>query len=125
VRVSFLHAWHLWLQGQPTAPLLLWGHPILWWGRAGKVAEYLGALTAIVDIVGAQRLAAFGESLKHRSQEAEEQHLAAVVSRAGQTFQELREYFWYVMSNMSSRRNRTYNGIPLRRTKRVRGMGGQ
>ncbi|MGW1071503.1 hypothetical protein [Streptomyces sp. NPDC002537] len=60
--MSFLHAWHLWWQGRPVQDLILWGHPILFWGRVGKTAEYLGALLAVVDIIGSERLGTFGES---------------------------------------------------------------
>lgn len=65
--VGLLEAWHTWSAGQPTGDLLLWKLPILWWGRIGKLAQFAGALTVILDLVGPERLRAWGRSLHRRS----------------------------------------------------------
>ena len=61
--VTLLQAWTGWFNGQLGPDHLLWGVEILWWGRVGKVAQFVGALTVIVEIVGADRLRTFGNSL--------------------------------------------------------------
>jgi len=42
--VTYLEAWRLWRSGQSTSDLMLWGHAMLWWGRAGKLAQFAGEL---------------------------------------------------------------------------------
>lgn len=61
--VGFWEAWQLWAAGSPIQPLVLWGQPILWWGRIGKIAQFAAGLVIILDLVGAERLRAWA----HRS----------------------------------------------------------
>jgi hypothetical protein len=42
----------------------LWGIRVLWWGRLGKLAQLLGALTIVIEIIGPTRLRSFGASLR-------------------------------------------------------------
>jgi hypothetical protein len=62
--VTYWQAWSLWLDGKPTTDLRMWGEPMLVWGRVGKVLQFLGALTVIVDIIGPDRLRRFGQDLR-------------------------------------------------------------
>jgi hypothetical protein len=41
----------------------MWGHPIWWWGRVGKVLQFLAAFTIIAEIIGAEQIRTFGHSL--------------------------------------------------------------
>ena len=63
--VTLAQAWHhWWTVGQlDSETTLLWGHRLLWWARAGKVAQAVGGLTIIAEIIGAERLRAFGNSM--------------------------------------------------------------
>jgi hypothetical protein len=66
--VSYLEAWQRWFAGQEIDPQLrLWFMSILWWGRVGKIATFIGGLTIILDLVGAERLQSIG---KHPSKMA-------------------------------------------------------
>jgi hypothetical protein len=65
-QVSWWQAWELWWSGTPLQGYVLWGLPILWWGRIGKLAQFAGGLVAIIDIVGLQRLTAWAEWLRSR-----------------------------------------------------------
>jgi hypothetical protein len=61
--VSYLEAWTLWLSGNQVQDSLLWGVKILWWGRIGKLIQFMAALTIIAEIIGPDRLRLFGNSM--------------------------------------------------------------
>ena len=61
--VGYFEAWAAWWQG-PTQHLVLWGHSILFWGRLGKVVQFVAALAIVVEILGPQRLRSVGVALK-------------------------------------------------------------
>jgi len=55
--VGYFEAWGLWFSGQEVDPQArLWFMGLLWWGRAGKIAAFLGGLTVILDLIGSERL---------------------------------------------------------------------
>jgi hypothetical protein len=74
--VSFWQAWGLWFDGQSVAGYRLWGLPVLWWGRIGKLAQFTGGLAAIIDIVGIARISAWGERLRALSIERQRRTFA-------------------------------------------------
>jgi hypothetical protein len=86
--VDLLEAWRLWGSGQPTADLVLWGLPILWWGRIGKLAQFAGALTVVLDLIGPARLRAWGRAL-HPG--AADDRLRDALARTGRVAQLLAE----------------------------------
>ena len=45
----------------------MWGWPLLAWGRLGKVLQFLAGLTVVLDLVGPDRLRAFGGRLRGQS----------------------------------------------------------
>jgi hypothetical protein len=49
------------------ARLQLWGMPILWWGRIGKLAEFTAGLVVVLDLIGPDRLRAFGLRSQERA----------------------------------------------------------
>jgi len=60
-RISYFEAWGDWFAGQQVDPQYqLWFLNILWWGRLGKIAAFLGGLTVILDLVGPERLRRWG-----------------------------------------------------------------
>jgi hypothetical protein len=63
--VSLFGAWHLWWSGKSLTGTTLWGLNIIWWGRIGKLLEFLAAYGVIVEIAGPERLRKYGESLTH------------------------------------------------------------
>lgn len=63
IEMTLAQAWGYWLCGQQLAHATLWGFPILWLGRAGKIAQFVGAAMVLAEIIGPARIQAFGESL--------------------------------------------------------------
>jgi hypothetical protein len=62
---DLFHSWSQWLAfsgGERS----LWGHNVAWWGRVGKVLELFAGLAVLAEIIGAERLRAFGDATKHR-----------------------------------------------------------
>jgi hypothetical protein len=61
---EYLDAWHGWASGQPILSHELLGISILWWGRIGEIAVFLGGLTVVLDLIGPERLRAVGNITK-------------------------------------------------------------
>lgn len=61
--VGLLEAWRLWSEGKSLTDYELWGLSILWWGRAGKVIQFLGGLTILLDLLGPERLRRWGQGM--------------------------------------------------------------
>ncbi|MEV4356530.1 hypothetical protein [Nonomuraea sp. NPDC049625] len=61
--ISYFDAWQLWLQGRPTIGSDLFGVPMLWWGRTGKILSFVAGTVVIIDLVGVEKLARYGERL--------------------------------------------------------------
>jgi hypothetical protein len=40
--ISYFDAWRLWLEGRSTLGNNLFGVPMIWLGRAGKIAAFIG-----------------------------------------------------------------------------------
>jgi hypothetical protein len=60
---QLLDAWSVWIAGSKTEALPLWGSTVIWWGRAGKAAEFAAGLAIIAEIIGTERLRSYGRSL--------------------------------------------------------------
>jgi hypothetical protein len=61
VAIGYLEAWRTWLAGQqPSGDAVMWFMSIRWWGRAGKMAAFIGGATVILDLVGSARLKTIG-----------------------------------------------------------------
>ncbi|WP_214317563.1 hypothetical protein [Nonomuraea sediminis] len=54
--ISLIDAWGLWLDGKSTLGYSLFGIPMVWIGRAGKIVSFLSALAVVLEIVGVERL---------------------------------------------------------------------
>lgn len=61
--IDLFGAWRIWMSGELDHMLILWGFPLYWWARVGKILQFIGALTVIAEIIGAERLRAFGYSM--------------------------------------------------------------
>lgn len=59
--------WGRWIVGEQLADTRLWGWPLLGWGRAGKVLQFLAGLTVVLDLIGPEPLRAFGARLREQS----------------------------------------------------------
>jgi hypothetical protein len=91
-------AWQLWFGGQTLdGDWLLWGLQIRWWGRIGQIVQLVSALAIFAEIVGAERLQAFGRSL-HSSLSVEK--LSRIVKDSISYTTELQDY----MLNRSDRK---------------------
>jgi len=56
-------AWWKWSHHQAITDDPLWGQPVWWWGRAGKLVQFFGALTIVFDLIGPARLRNLGQFL--------------------------------------------------------------
>jgi hypothetical protein len=60
--VTYVEVWEHWASGSPDNEcLVLWGLPLLWWGRLGKLVAFVGSLLIVADIVD---LKGFEQSLR-------------------------------------------------------------
>jgi hypothetical protein len=60
--VGYFEAWATWFNGQEVDPHAnMLGVPMLWWGRAGNIATFVGGATVLLDIIGPERLRAWGQ----------------------------------------------------------------
>lgn len=62
--VNLVQAWGLWIHGQLLDTHLLWGIKILTWERFGKVLSFVSGIVVITEIIGHERFANWGKSLK-------------------------------------------------------------
>lgn len=62
--MNLLEAWRLWGQGSQLESATLWGLSLLWWGRIGKLLQFAGALTVVLDLIGPGPLRRAGELLR-------------------------------------------------------------
>ena len=67
--VGYFEAWSAWANGS-TEQLTLWGHTMLFWGRAGKIVQFAAALAIVAEILGPERIRAYGASMKTVSLES-------------------------------------------------------
>lgn len=64
VDFTLREALYFWWSGGSLSGSSIHGVQILWVGRAGKVLQYIGALTILIDIIGPRKLVAIGISLR-------------------------------------------------------------
>ncbi|HEY9699447.1 MAG TPA: hypothetical protein V6D10_19470 [Trichocoleus sp.] len=62
--INIVQAWTLWLSGHLSSHATIWGVSIFWWGRLGKMMQFVGAITIIADIIGPEKIRRFGTSLQ-------------------------------------------------------------
>jgi hypothetical protein len=55
--------WSRWLSGRGASGASLWGAPVLWWGRWGKLLEFAAGLAVVLDLIGPEPLRAFGHRM--------------------------------------------------------------
>jgi hypothetical protein len=58
---DLLRAWGVWLDGLPTSGLTLAGWPMPYWGRSGKLLQFLGGLIVLLDLADAEKLRERGD----------------------------------------------------------------
>ena len=56
---GLVKAWSMWVNGRLSPSDLVFGVPILWWGRFGKVADFLAAILLIWDAGTSRWIRAF------------------------------------------------------------------
>ncbi|MGK7897626.1 MAG: hypothetical protein AB4372_29430 [Xenococcus sp. (in: cyanobacteria)] len=61
---NLIEVWKIWFEGSSLDGITLWGISMRWWARIGLLAQYFGALTIIVEVIGPDRLNEFGKNLK-------------------------------------------------------------
>jgi hypothetical protein len=65
--IGYLEAWGRWFAGQEVDPQAEFGFmSVLWWGRVGKIATFIGGLTVILDILGPWCLRELSKRLRRR-----------------------------------------------------------
>jgi hypothetical protein len=88
-QVSWWQAWELWWSGKALSGYALWGMPMLWWGRIGKLAQFTGGLVAIIDIIGPDRIQAWGQRLRERSRGKRRRLFLVTAKRSGAIYREV------------------------------------
>src|SRR5438876_6825500 len=63
-RSQLCQAWGLWQRGSIPENFSLWGQGKVFWGRFGKVLEFLGFASIIVEIIGPERLHRTGSRIR-------------------------------------------------------------
>ncbi|MEU8207135.1 hypothetical protein [Streptosporangium sp. NPDC049046] len=61
--IGYFEAWQMWLNGRSTLGNDMFGLPMIWWGRAGKIAAFVSGMTILLDIAGPERLTSFAGRL--------------------------------------------------------------
>ncbi|MGP3961679.1 hypothetical protein ACTWPT_37350 [Nonomuraea sp. 3N208] len=56
-----------WFDGRSTTSMVVWGWPMLVWGRVGKVMLYFAALSIVLDLLDPHKLRMRGGELKVRA----------------------------------------------------------
>jgi hypothetical protein len=64
--ISYYEAWGMWLDGRSTLGNDLFGVPMIWWGRLGKISAFVGGATILLDIAGAERLRQVASRVRQR-----------------------------------------------------------
>ncbi|MGV9304841.1 hypothetical protein ACWDLG_15830 [Nonomuraea sp. NPDC003727] len=59
-----------WFDGHSTTSMVVWGWPMLVWGRVGKVMLYFAALSIVLDLLDPEKLRDRGGGLKVRATDA-------------------------------------------------------
>jgi hypothetical protein len=59
-----LDAWALWWPGRQLTDHILYGVPVLWLGRLGKLLAFLAGTTNLLDVIGPARLMTWGRALR-------------------------------------------------------------
>lgn len=63
MEVTLIEAWIHWKEGLLQPNFLLWGHQILWWGRIGKIIQFIAVISIVAEIIGPNKIRDFGNSL--------------------------------------------------------------
>jgi hypothetical protein len=63
IELTWMQAWELWRSGAQLSQETLWGVSILWLGRAGKIMQFAGGATVLLEIIGPANIQAFGNHL--------------------------------------------------------------
>ncbi|MEU4328531.1 hypothetical protein [Nonomuraea dietziae] len=61
--IGYFEAWQMWLDGKSNLGNDMFGLPMIWWGRAGKIAAFVSGVTILLDIAGPERLTSFADRL--------------------------------------------------------------
>jgi len=61
---TLFDAWSGWLAGRHVGDLTLWGMTVSGWGRAGMIMEFVAAWIILADILGPDRIRAYGRSIR-------------------------------------------------------------
>ncbi len=65
--ISYFDAWRMWLDGKSTLGSSMFGLPMIWWGRTGKITAFISAMIIVVDIAGPERLRRSAQRLRDNS----------------------------------------------------------
>jgi hypothetical protein len=67
--VDYATAWTLWAVGDANLrEMELWGVPIFWWGRTGKMLTLVSLFTLFMEIVGPERISRWSREQVSSSQ---------------------------------------------------------
>ncbi|GAB2749838.1 hypothetical protein GCM10027174_25380 [Salinifilum aidingensis] len=63
VDVGYWEAWGLWWSGTKLEDFAMWGLPLLWWARIGKLLQFTGGAVVVLDLIGPERFTRFADWL--------------------------------------------------------------
>lgn len=66
LRNEYPRAWATWWDGGETGALPLGWLSVLWWGRVGKLLQFIAGLVVVLDLIGPEALRAFGQRAADR-----------------------------------------------------------
>lgn len=71
--IGYWEAWsHWWSMDRSLGGMEMWGVPIPWWGRIGKLLQFSGGLVVVVDLIGSDRLNRAAAKTRQASKKAPE-----------------------------------------------------
>ncbi|HEU5469402.1 MAG TPA: hypothetical protein VFV67_02025 [Actinophytocola sp.] len=59
-----------WFAGRQASSITLFGLPMFWWGRIGKVLQFFAGCVVVLDLIGPERLRAAAELARIQKKEA-------------------------------------------------------
>ncbi|MFB9906165.1 hypothetical protein [Allokutzneria oryzae] len=69
---DIVDAWFAWFSGQKLDEMtILFGWPLLYWGRLGKCLAFLGGATILLDVIGPEKLGEWGNRWRYRLEQRE------------------------------------------------------
>ncbi|SJZ94475.1 hypothetical protein SAMN02745673_01973 [Marinactinospora thermotolerans DSM 45154] len=67
--LPLVEAWELWWSGRQLTDHSLHGVSVIWLGRIGKLLSFVAGCTIILDLIGPERLVAWGDRMRDQDED--------------------------------------------------------